>query len=232
MIQEERVQALNRQPDRAGDFVLYWMQAAQRARATTPWSSPCGRPTRGACRWWRTSGSRRATRPPTCATSPSCWRGWPRRAQALRERGIRLVVRREPPAAGVVELARRAALAVVDGGYLRHQRSWRQEAAGRLDVPAGPGGDRGGGAGRRGLAEGGIFRRHLPAEDPPRPAAFPRAADGRRSPEVLSRPGFRGVGFPGCRRRPWHALDVDRLRPRRRISAAGTGPRGSGWTCS
>jgi deoxyribodipyrimidine photo-lyase len=53
----------------------------------------------------------------------------------LAGRGIRLVVRCEPPAEGARALAEDAALAVVDAGYLRHQREWRAVAAARSECP-------------------------------------------------------------------------------------------------
>jgi deoxyribodipyrimidine photo-lyase len=55
--------------------------------------------------------------------------------KGLEERGILFVVRRVPPARGVVELSRRAALVVCDRGYLRIQRAWRADAAHRIRCP-------------------------------------------------------------------------------------------------
>jgi deoxyribodipyrimidine photo-lyase len=120
MIQEERVQALNRQPDRTGDYVLYWMQAAQRARGNHALEFAV-----------RQAGARGL---PVVVyfglteSYPSAnlrhfaflLEGLAETSQALRARGIRLVVRRESPAEGIINAARRAALVVVDGGYLRH----------------------------------------------------------------------------------------------------------------
>ena len=135
MIQEQRIQALNRRPDRAGDFVLYWMQAAQRARGNH------------ALEYANRQADARGLpvvayfglteRYPSANLRHFAFllEGLAETRQALRERGIRLVVRREPPAAGVAAMAGRAALAVVDGGCLRHQRLWRQEAADHLESP-------------------------------------------------------------------------------------------------
>jgi deoxyribodipyrimidine photo-lyase len=52
--------------------------------------------------------------------------------QALRDRGIQLTVRLEPPVEAVAGLARDAALVVVDRGYLRIERRWRARVAERL----------------------------------------------------------------------------------------------------
>jgi deoxyribodipyrimidine photo-lyase len=51
--------------------------------------------------------------------------------QSLERRGIRLVVRRDPPPRAALELARDAALVVTDRGYLRVQKGWRERVAAR-----------------------------------------------------------------------------------------------------
>jgi deoxyribodipyrimidine photo-lyase len=53
----------------------------------------------------------------------------------LLDRGIRLVVRREPPDAGVTQLAKHASMVIVDRGYLRIQQKWRDTVARRVDCP-------------------------------------------------------------------------------------------------
>jgi deoxyribodipyrimidine photo-lyase len=53
----------------------------------------------------------------------------------LRDRGIPLLVRRGEPDREVLELGRRAALVVVDDGYVRVEREWRASAAAGLDCP-------------------------------------------------------------------------------------------------
>jgi deoxyribodipyrimidine photo-lyase len=55
--------------------------------------------------------------------------------EALCERGVRLVIRLQPPVDAVVELGAGAALVVVDRGYLRLERRWRERAAERLSCP-------------------------------------------------------------------------------------------------
>jgi deoxyribodipyrimidine photo-lyase len=55
--------------------------------------------------------------------------------QALRERGVQLVVRLQPPVDAALDLASDAALVVVDRGYLRVERRWRERLARRLSCP-------------------------------------------------------------------------------------------------
>ena len=57
-MEPERIKLLNdRPPDGAGRYVLYWMQAAQRA-ACNHCARACGRswPTRAGCPWSSASG--------------------------------------------------------------------------------------------------------------------------------------------------------------------------------
>lgn len=51
----------------------------------------------------------------------------------LKDRGIRLLVRKVPPGQGVLELCPFAALIVVDRGYLRLERQWRDQVAAQAD---------------------------------------------------------------------------------------------------
>ncbi len=53
----------------------------------------------------------------------------------LRARGIPLVVRRGEPDVEAIAFGRRAALVVVDDGYVRTERRWRRSAAAALDCP-------------------------------------------------------------------------------------------------
>ena len=48
---------------------------------------------------------------------------------ALERRGVRMIVRHVSPPDGAAELSRDAALAVVDAGYLRIEREWRKQLA-------------------------------------------------------------------------------------------------------
>lgn len=55
--------------------------------------------------------------------------------EALRDRGIKLVLMRADPPMGAVELAEDAVALVCDRGYLKHQRAWRRYVAERVSVP-------------------------------------------------------------------------------------------------
>jgi deoxyribodipyrimidine photo-lyase len=55
--------------------------------------------------------------------------------ESLAQREIKMVIHREPPQLGVVEMSRDACLAVVDRGYLKLQREWRNQAAKHIHCP-------------------------------------------------------------------------------------------------
>jgi len=55
--------------------------------------------------------------------------------QSLEERGIQMVIQHQSPELGAVQFGAKASLAVVDRGYLKIQKYWREYAAERMDCP-------------------------------------------------------------------------------------------------
>ena len=137
MIQPERVQPLNdRAPRGAGGFVLYWMQASQRAEGNHALE-------------YAVRQANELHRPVVAAFGLTddypeanerhyafLLAGLVETRAALAGRGIQLVVRRGSPETVALDLARRASLVVTDRGYLRHQRAWRQRVGSRAPCRA------------------------------------------------------------------------------------------------
>ncbi|MDD8027181.1 MAG: deoxyribodipyrimidine photo-lyase [Acidobacteriota bacterium] len=133
MIQSERLKALNDKDFRGGDYVLYWMQASQR--------SECNHALEYAARH---ADELKLPLVAFFGLTPR-YPGANERHYAfllegladarahLEAKGIQLVVRIESPERGAAEMAERAALAVVDRGYTRLQRTWRARAAEAMD---------------------------------------------------------------------------------------------------
>lgn len=129
MIQEDRVKALNAEPIRSGEYVLYWMQASVR----TEYNHALEYAIREA----------NELHQPVVAffglteSYPEAnerhyyflLEGLKEVRRSLREIGIQLVVWRGSPEFGVTELSKEASLVVVDRGYLRTEKGWRQYAA-------------------------------------------------------------------------------------------------------
>jgi deoxyribodipyrimidine photo-lyase len=135
MIQAERIRPLNGKRSARGEFVLYWMQAAQRAGSNHALE-------------YAAAMANELSRPLVAFFGVTenfpganarhygfMLEGLKETEEDLRERDVRLVVRRRSPEVGVEELASRASLVVVDDGYLRIQRKWRRAAAAKILSP-------------------------------------------------------------------------------------------------
>ncbi len=135
MIQPERVKLLNAAEERTGDYVLYWMQASQRVECNHAFQYAVRRA--NALRLPVVVYFGLTDRFPEANERHYAFMleglaGVRRRLKAL---GVHFVLRRGSPERGAVEMAGRAALAVVDRGYLRIQKAWRAKAAGAMDCP-------------------------------------------------------------------------------------------------
>ncbi|MBX6368053.1 MAG: deoxyribodipyrimidine photo-lyase [Rhodospirillales bacterium] len=113
---------------KSGDYVLYWMQRAQRTRFNHALEY--------AFRHAEATGLPLVV----CLAVPDdeepserhrvfLLEGLRDVAQNLARRRIAFVVRRGPPDAVAIALSDRAAMLVCDGGYLRHERAWRRAVA-------------------------------------------------------------------------------------------------------
>jgi len=137
VIQPDRIRSLGGSKAAGGrgkDFVLYWMQAAQRARGNhalefaADKANELGKPL--VVFFGLTEAFPEANR----RHYAFLLEGLKETRESLEARGIRLVIRHVSPGEGAAELGRRACFVVVDGGYLRIERKWRRDAAHLLDV--------------------------------------------------------------------------------------------------
>jgi len=132
MIQPERIKPLNRNSVGDGKYVLYWMQAAQRAEHNHALEYSI-----------RTANKLRKPVVVLFGITPD----WPEANQrhyyfmleglkevrkCLEAKGIQMVILCKCPDLGAIEMAKDAAMVVVDAGHLRIQRKWRTRAAGRI----------------------------------------------------------------------------------------------------
>jgi deoxyribodipyrimidine photo-lyase len=129
MIQPERVQPLNDASLRRGRYVLYWMQASQRAEwnhaleYAIEQANELGQPLVALF------GLTDAYPEANLRHYAFLLEGLRETQAALRARGIQLVVRRHSPEQATVEMAQDASLLVTDRGYVRIQRQWREHVA-------------------------------------------------------------------------------------------------------
>jgi len=135
MIQKERIKVLNRKRVKKGAYVLYWMQASQRAdyNHALEYAISQGNELHqpvivffGITDHFPEGNERHYT---------FMLEGLKGVKQSLEKRGIQMVIRHTSPELGAVQLAQRASLAVVDRGYLKIQKKWRSDAATKMSCP-------------------------------------------------------------------------------------------------
>jgi deoxyribodipyrimidine photo-lyase len=130
-IHRSRVRDLNGRAAVSGRFVLYWMQQSQRAEVNHALEyavREANRLGQGVVVAFGLSGDYPEANLRHYAFMLA---GLRETAQALRRRGIALVVRIGSPPRVALDVGRGASLIVCDRGYLRHQRAWRAEVAGK-----------------------------------------------------------------------------------------------------
>ncbi len=135
MIQKERIQALNAKETKRGTYVLYWMQASQRTEYNHALEYAV----------FKANELHQPIVVFFCITDhfpEGNERHYTFMLEGLREvrlslekRGIQMVIQHTSPEQGVVQFAKGASFAVVDRGYLKIQRAWREYAASRMDCP-------------------------------------------------------------------------------------------------
>ena len=135
MIQPERIRLLNQRRTQAGRYVLYWMQASQRAACNHALEYAILQANELRLPLVVFFGL--TTRFPGANARHYAFmlEGLREVRRALEARGIRMIVRVTSPELGAVDLAGEAALVVVDRGYLRLQRQWYAHVAERIPCP-------------------------------------------------------------------------------------------------
>lgn len=130
MIDASRVKPLSYVPSpRAGDYVLYWMQASHRTRFNQALDYAAERANELNLPLVVCFGLMDDYPEANLRHYVFMLQGLRDVQAALKKRGILFVIRRGQPWQVAAELAGRAALAVTDCGYLRHQKLWRASFA-------------------------------------------------------------------------------------------------------
>jgi len=135
MIHKERIRLLNAKDPKKGDYILYWMQASQRAESNHALEYAVRRANE--VRQPLVVFFGLTDRFPEANERHYAFmlEGLAEVEQELKKKGIRLVIQAVSPELGAVEMSRRASLAVVDRGYLKIQKAWRIQAAGEMECP-------------------------------------------------------------------------------------------------
>jgi deoxyribodipyrimidine photo-lyase len=135
MIQKERIKGLNKKEVKKGAYVLYWMQASQRAEYNHALEFAIIKANElrqpiivffGITDDFPEANERHYI---------FMLEGLKEVKQSLKKRDIQMVILHKSPEMGAVQLSKKASLVVVDRGYLRIQRDWRDYVAKRIDCP-------------------------------------------------------------------------------------------------
>ena len=135
MVQKERIKTLNKREIKKRDYVLYWMQGSQRAEYNHALeyailkANELRQPTIvffGITDHFPEGNERHYT---------FMLEGLREVKRALKKRGIQMVILHKSPELGAIQLAKGASLAVVDRGYLKIQKKWRDSAATQMNCP-------------------------------------------------------------------------------------------------
>jgi len=135
MIHDQRIQHLNRHMPKNNHFILYWMQASQRTEYNHALNYAID-----------LANTRRKPLIVYFGFTPSfpeanlrhyhfMIQGLKEVNKILNDRKIKMIIRRGSPEKNAVKLSENADCTVVDRGYLKIQKQWRQYAARHMQCP-------------------------------------------------------------------------------------------------
>lgn len=133
MIHATRIQQLSGAPVRDREYVLYWMQASQRARFNHALEHAARMADELKVPLVVGFGLHADYPEANARHFAFMLQGLQESEAALRDRGIKLAVRKHAPDQAAVEFSRRACTVVCDRGYLRHHKRWREHLAEEAD---------------------------------------------------------------------------------------------------
>ncbi|MEJ5187407.1 MAG: deoxyribodipyrimidine photo-lyase [Candidatus Geothermincolales bacterium] len=134
-VEKERVKVLRGGSPAPGDYVLYWMQASQRAEFNPSLEYAIDAANQLRKPLLVFFGLNERYPGANYRHFAFMLEGMAETWSSLRERGIPLLAWKDEPPSGALRLAERACLLVVDRGYLRHQVAWRRALADRSPCP-------------------------------------------------------------------------------------------------
>lgn len=135
MIEESRIQPLNRNRPTKGDYILYWMQASQRAEYNHALEFAINQANERKQPVIVYFGLTDAFPEANERHYYFMLEGLKDVQETLRGKGIGMVIERCSPEIGAVKFAKRASLAVCDRGYLKIQNKWRDYVSQHIECP-------------------------------------------------------------------------------------------------
>jgi deoxyribodipyrimidine photo-lyase len=135
VIQQSRIKALNNNPIKNGEYILYWMQASQRTEYNHALEFAIDKANELQQPLVVLFGLTDDFPEANLRHYYFMLEGLEEVAESLAQRGIKFIIRKESPELGVQKLAKNSSMVIVDKGYLRIERRWRQIVAESISVP-------------------------------------------------------------------------------------------------
>jgi len=135
MIEESRIRPLNENRPKKGEFVLYWMQASQRAEHNHALEFAIEQANELKLPVIVYFGLTDAFPEANERHYYFMLEGLKNVRKSLASKGIGMVIERCSPEFGTVKFAKRASLIVCDRGYLKIQKKWRQYVSEHIECP-------------------------------------------------------------------------------------------------
>jgi len=133
MIRDERIKRLNNKPVNKGCYVLYWMQAAQRAEYNHALEYAISKANQLKLQLVVVFGVTDSYPEANLRHYTFMFEGLVDVQKALTKRRIKLAIRYQSPELAAIDLSEKAAMVVVDAGHTSIQRKWRQYAAKNIE---------------------------------------------------------------------------------------------------
>jgi deoxyribodipyrimidine photo-lyase len=134
-IQKERIKALNQKEVHKGKYVIYWMQASHRVEYNHALEFAILKANKlrqplivffGITDQFPEANERHYS---------FMLEGLKEVKHSLEKRGIQMVILHKSPEIGVLRLSKKASMVVVDRGYLKIQKAWRDDASKKINCP-------------------------------------------------------------------------------------------------
>jgi deoxyribodipyrimidine photo-lyase len=135
MIEESRIQPLNKNTHHKGQYVLYWMQASQRAECNQALDFAIFQANQSNLPVIVYFGLTDNFPEGNARHYYFMLEGLIDVRDNLRRKCIGMVIEKISPERGIVEFAKRASMVVCDRGYLQIQKKWRDFAAVNVECP-------------------------------------------------------------------------------------------------
>jgi deoxyribodipyrimidine photo-lyase len=135
MIEKSRIRSLNKNDSVKGNYIVYWMQASQRAEYNHALEFAIKQANERRQPLIVYFGLTDAFPEANARHYYFMLEGLNCTKEDLKDRGVGIIIDRISPQIGVLKFAKKASLVVCDCGYLKIQKHWRQYVAENIECP-------------------------------------------------------------------------------------------------